>query len=342
MTGLIRHPKVESEIEAVVRHDGHGIESLSTKDVPPHLRSAVWEARNRSHLIGLRVGTPVPSGLEGTMRSIALNGLSIADITGNAHTVERTPELARTQRLESVMFTFVLAGESFHYTGSSTVLVKAGEVAVYDSDVPFLLGFSEGMHAVVASLPRYHLADIGMEDSFRSLTVLRHTGRGVESEATRHVLEVLVGAFDALRDGDPHDVGERVVEDILGAVRQLSGQPQRGTADYFTEACSHVERHLSDPDLSVATIARALSLSPRHLSRVFAASDTTVAQVIQQRRLARARELLTSTESAHLTAAEVGERSGFASASHFSRVFKNHFGMSPSEARRAGGTATRP
>lgn len=328
---------MESELERAVRRDERGTETISTVDVQPLLRNAVWEARNRSHLIGLKAGSPAPTGLVGTMRSAVVDGMSVADITGNAHTVERTPAMARQLPIDCVMFTFVLAGESFHYNGSSTVLVKQGEVAAYDSDTPFLLGFSEGMHAVVASVPRYHLADIGMQDAYRSLQVLRHVGSGLEPQASRRLLEVLQGAFDPPAGQNLYEFKETFVGDALQAMRQLSPQGRSSGGDrYFEEAMALIQSHLGDPDLSIATIAQTLHLSQRHLGRIFAGRDTTVGQMIQEQRLAAARDLLTAGDSAHITAAEVALRSGFSSPSHFSRAFRNRYGMTPTQARRLG------
>ncbi|WP_128639669.1 helix-turn-helix domain-containing protein [Rhodococcus opacus] len=65
-----------------------------------------------------------------------------------------------------------------------------------------------------------------------------------------------------------------------------------------------------------------------------AARETTVARHIQKLRLHRAHRLLVSTEGHHITVAEFGRRCGFSSASHFSRVFRDRFGVTPSEARR--------
>lgn len=335
MSNLIRHPNVDAELAAAVQRDERGTETISTMSVAPALRNAVWEARNRSHLIGLKAGSPAATGLVGTMRSAVVNGMSIADISGNAHTVERTPAMARQLQIDSVMFTFVLAGESFHFNGTSPVLVKQGEVAIYDSDNPFLLGFSEGMHTVVVTLPRYHLADIGLQDAFRTLKVLRHSGKSSDSQAARQLLQVCCSAFDRPIDVNPHEFGETLVENTLRAVRQLAGHPQPSVPDYFDSATAFIEAHLDDTNLSVAEVARALNLSQRHLSRVFSARDLTVAHHIQELRLRQAATLLASPEGEHLTAAEIGHRSGFTSASHFSRVFRTHFGMTPTEARRA-------
>ena len=67
MSNLLRSPQVEAELESAVRLDERGIETISTLDVQPQLRTAVWEARNRSHLVGLKAGSPSPLGLVGTI-----------------------------------------------------------------------------------------------------------------------------------------------------------------------------------------------------------------------------------------------------------------------------------
>lgn len=334
MVNLNRNLQVEAEFEAAMSRDDHGTESIQTAGVAPNLRNAVWEVYNHSRLMGLKIGSPKPAGLIGTMRSAVVNGLSVADVTGNAHTVERTPAMAQQLRSECVLFTFMLSGESFHFNGSSPVLVKSGEVAVYDSDTPFLLGMSEGTHAVVASVPRYHLVDVGLQDAFRSLKVMHHTGNGVQSRSTRHLLNVLLGAFNRPSTLDPHEFAESLLGDVLQAVGQVAGGPHGRGKDYFAEATAFIERHLGDPNLSVAEIAHATHVSQRHLSRIFSLSGTTVSRSIMHQRLMHAHELLLSAEAAHMTAAEVAARSGFASASHFSRVFRQFFGMSPTDIRR--------
>ncbi|QYB00100.1 helix-turn-helix domain-containing protein (plasmid) [Rhodococcus sp. USK10] len=334
------HPEIDSELENALRRDKNGTEIISTVDVRPSLRNAVWEARNRSHLIGLRAGSPTPSGLLGTMRSAVVNGMSIADITGNAHTVERTPTMADQLPIDSVMFTFVIAGESFHFNGTSPpVLVKQGELAIYDSDSPFMLGFSEAMHAVVASLPRHHLADIGMQDCFRQLKVMRHAGQGVETQTAREMLGLLRSVFERPAGGDVLEFGESLLANTLRTFRRLSVQPAQTSDRYFSAATAFIERHLDDPGLSIADIAHELSLSQRHLGRIFAARGITVARHVQQLRLEHARRLLSSPENRYMSVGEVGRRSGFSSASHFSRVFHAHFDVSPTDSRHAEPTA---
>ena len=69
------------------------------------------------------------------------------------------------------------------------------------------------------------------------------------------------------------------------------------------------------------------------LERLFSAHlAETPSRFYAQVRLERARELLRETDMGILA---VGVACGFASASHFSRAYRNHFGVSPKEDRGA-------
>jgi transcriptional regulator GlxA family with amidase domain len=72
-------------------------------------------------------------------------------------------------------------------------------------------------------------------------------------------------------------------------------------------------------------------MSRSQLYRKFRAlTDTTVHHFIRNLRLAKARELLLSTS---LNVTEVALEAGFKNLSHFSKVFMETFGASPSQFR---------
>jgi len=51
----------------------------------------------------------------------------------------------------------------------------------------------------------------------------------------------------------------------------------------------HVEAHLTDPDLNVATIARQFRMTERNVHKLFEGTDTTASAYIRTRRLAMCR-----------------------------------------------------
>ena len=92
-------------------------------------------------------------------------------------------------------------------------------------------------------------------------------------------------------------------------------------------------RHLRDPELSIDGIARALNCSRRHLYNAFAGDDDTLAGYIQRQRLQACVRELGQPGSAARPITEIALSCGFSNLSHFSRVFREHTAMSPSEFR---------
>ncbi|MDA7965499.1 GlxA family transcriptional regulator [Ruegeria sp.] len=94
-----------------------------------------------------------------------------------------------------------------------------------------------------------------------------------------------------------------------------------------------MEAHLEDP-LPVPEICKRAGISHRQLDRLFAIYiKKTPALYYRDIRLDRARGLVTQTE---MPIAEVAIASGFASQVHFSRAYKDRFGLPPSRDRIEG------
>jgi AraC-like DNA-binding protein len=98
-----------------------------------------------------------------------------------------------------------------------------------------------------------------------------------------------------------------------------------------------IEDHLSDPGLTPGQVAAAHHLSVRYLHRIFAAQETTVGSWIRDRRLDHCRRDLTDPALVQRSVSAVGARWGFVDATHFGRVFKTAYGVTPAEYRRRHG-----
>ena len=97
---------------------------------------------------------------------------------------------------------------------------------------------------------------------------------------------------------------------------------------------TYIEAELADPELSVEQIAHACSISVRGLHRHFAEDPAgSVSRYLWQRRLIRCAEALRDPSRAHLSITDVCFSYGFSSSSHFSRLFKDRFGVPPYQYR---------
>jgi transcriptional regulator GlxA family with amidase domain len=89
-------------------------------------------------------------------------------------------------------------------------------------------------------------------------------------------------------------------------------------------------RHVEEP-LSCSALAAAAGTSRRHLERLFRQhADVTVSRFYLRLRLQWARDLLRSTR---YSVTEVALASGFVSASHFAKAYKERYGHRPSAER---------
>jgi len=118
------------------------------------------------------------------------------------------------------------------------------------------------------------------------------------------------------------------------ASRQPVLQPNRGlTPQQLRRAVAYIQDNLTDSDrtLKLAAIAEAVGMSPYHFAREFKQSTGQAPHhYIMERRIERAKELLADGA---LSVAEIAYRTGFASQSHLSTLFRRFTKMSPSTYR---------
>ena len=93
----------------------------------------------------------------------------------------------------------------------------------------------------------------------------------------------------------------------------------------------YINRHFQEP-LDLTVLAKAANLTPKYLSKRFMElSGIPLSRYLQEVRLHYARNLVLSTT---IPLKQVCARSGFSTAAHFSRCFRQKYGCSPSQMRR--------
>ncbi len=95
-----------------------------------------------------------------------------------------------------------------------------------------------------------------------------------------------------------------------------------------------IEARLHDPALDSRTAAAIAGVSVRYANAVLAELDTSIARLIQTKRLARCRRALEDPAQRHRTLSEIAYGWGFSDMTHFGRAFKKTYGALPSDYRR--------
>jgi AraC-like DNA-binding protein len=163
--------------------------------------------------------------------------------------------------------------------------------------------------------PRFQFADLELRRLIWRLTTHHRSGEPLGADYSGAVSRVIV---------------DRVMELQIAAEnarpgRQGLDRKARQTVDRLLEG------NLQEPP-TVAAMASAVGLGiTRFLQQFKASFEATPHQVLQQRRLARARELLLQTDASLTT---IALETGFSSHAHFSTVFRATLGVTPSHFRR--------
>lgn len=159
----------------------------------------------------------------------------------------------------------------------------------------------------------------------------------------------LTGVFSGLLTATAHSLPDLTVDQLrpvelaltefLAAVlaEKIQGAALGGAAisPHLHRICQSIETLLPDPDLSLRRLAERNGVSPRYIQKLFAAADDTFGHYLRVRRLERCRLDLSSPLCARQSISEICFRWGFNDSAHFSRAFRNQYGLSPREHRRA-------
>jgi AraC-like DNA-binding protein len=140
------------------------------------------------------------------------------------------------------------------------------------------------------------------------------------------------------RGSDVDDVAERAITLAARTLEQADGRRVAAGRPATTRARTQVvdevrEALVEDPDRSLLQLARATSVSPQHLSRVF---RSTMGHTISRHRMRlRARGALERLGGGERDLARVAADTGFVDQSHLCRIIRQETGRTPAQLRAA-------
>jgi len=220
----------------------------------------------------------------------------------------------------------------------------------------------EGVRRALELLPDIVISDLMMprKDGFAVVDELKN------AELTAHIPVVLLTAkagieskLKGLRRGaDDYLTKPFSTEELLARMENLVetrrklleryAQPRKGAGTASERALPEflsdpdreflrrftllVEQHLGDERLTAEDFAAGMFISRMQLHRKLTAlTNQSVTDFVRDYRLNRAYTMLQNREG---NVGEVADRTAFSSTKHFARVFKEKFGMSPSEVQK--------
>lgn len=296
-----------------------------------------WKHLVAESFVPLAAQTADVDGFRGQMRSRVLDRMSIVEVTATSHEVHRTPALIARAHERYFKLNLQLEGTGLLVQDNREAVLRPGDLAIYDTNRPYTLTFEEQARMMVVMFPCDALSLPA--DYVGQLAAVRMAGStglsGIVGQFIRQLsenLDVLSGPSGSRLAANALDL----VSTMLHAEMDIAPDRMKPQALLAVSIREYIDANLSDPLLSPATIAAAHFISTRHLHNVFHESGTTVASWIRSQRLEGARRDLRDPLHAGKSVGAVAAHWGFLDAAHFSRTFRDAFGVPPSDWRRGG------
>ncbi|MEV7677764.1 helix-turn-helix domain-containing protein [Streptomyces sp. NPDC088341] len=284
----------------------------------------------------LRVYRTEPGAFQGAISTGTFGTVQLAEVRAGPHAVERTELLVNKAADTPLYLTCVLDGEVRVNQGELTAVARKGNFFCYDSSRPFTLWMRRPIHMVSVKFD-HHLVDLraGLEHPLRAATWCGARGASVLladllRSAVRNMPQLDPVVTDHLGSSVASLVGAVCSEKLGAEVRD----PALARRALLHRIKTFARARLGSPELSSRLLARSHNISLRYLQILFHDEDTSPALWIRNERLERCRDDLSDPRTAHLTVANIAERWGLDSASHFSKLFRERYGVTPREWRR--------
>lgn len=313
------------------------LEMISTEQVGPRERAAFWTELLWKQLGRLRSETFSDETFRGRMVHGEVGSVKMCRLSASRHRVVRSPDLIRQDDRGYLKLVVQLEGSTWFEQNGRKTMLSPGEWSIYDTMKSYSVSNTSPIEQLVLLVPREKVLTGSMKAD--DLMVQRYSAR---TGIGRLACELMNAAFDEIPGStlqSAEAVGDAITELLRHSLLERSGMPtalshKEGLRDRIK---AYIDRNLRDPGLSIDQIADAFQCSKRNLHKAFTRDGATISEYIWRLRLERCRNDLLSTSCTWKSITEIAFSWGFNSSTHFSKAFKEAFGMPPKLYRLAEG-----
>jgi len=300
-------------------------------------RGSAWEDV-MSHLFMGLTSRPIHAEMSvGHVEQTRLGMVDVFALTGNPQQVSRSAAASRKLPADLVKVVLMTEGEANFCQGGAEFPLRAGEFAVYQVSRSYRLTMPHARwRGVVMTLPSTALG-------LSSDILHRARQRAHCVDGTGQPLQAVLEGASSLRTSSPsarHRIGLAVIGLLAATLVDVDDalvQPPNLALRYAV--LDSIKTHLSDPDLSTASLARDHQMSPRTLQRLFENEGRGVEGMIRDLRLEAVRQDLADPAMSGRAIADIAARWHISDASWLSRAFRDRYGVSPSRYRHSASTS---
>lgn len=310
---------------------------FTTDDSPGHRRLALWQDIVCDVFVGLDCKSDLGSAFHGSVTQAALGKAVCSDVSSDRQHVFRTPSRIARSDQDFVLIALGNRGAGGVVQDGRETVIHPGEFALYDTTRPYELKFNDSFTQTIFKVPRQMLQRrLGGTETLTAISF----GADVPLERLAYdFIFRLCQSADRLAPDNAAALSEQAVDLLAMALSERLGKTSLPSSTHRSALLyrlkAQIRTHLADPDLSLSETAATLGISPRYVNDLLADEDTSFQRHVLAERLAKCRRDLASPMLARRHISEIAFAWGFNDLSHFGRVFREHFGMSPRDYRQS-------
>lgn len=268
------------------------------------------------------------------MRVGQLGALRFAHLTCRGSSLDRMPTGDAPDAAGYTLIVQIAGAGRLAQFGEHAELA-AGDVALFENSAPHSHHIGAGSTLLLLRVPaqalRTHLPSPGQ---FCGRRLAAGTGM---TDVVASLAQNLCAQAPGGLPGNIHEcLSRQLLENIALAFTHAFSQLIAASSvvgGRYARARSFIEQNLGDPDLGPHTVARALNVSARYLRMIFAREGECISSYVLRRRLEETARELADPRWRGRSICQIAFTWGFNSAPHFSRSFRERFGMPPREYR---------
>ena len=211
---------------------------------------------------------------------------------------------------------------------NNEVIVGPGDIFLWDTTRPLSFRLKEKLKKTTLFIPKPYLKEQSLFiDQLLGDVLPARAGLGAIVNSS---LVALCDQMDNIDDQTYFMAANISIELItywINRQNPLINNKQRN--DLIQKILIYIEDHLSDPTLNPFEISKACHISIGYLHRLFSFTNFTVSKWIMIRRLESSKKELRIRKSSLDTITNIAYKWGFSDHSHFTKVFKRTYNMTP-------------
>lgn len=307
--------------------------SWSASELPERDRFPYWREVLCETYVALNPTLESERPFQGEVRAHLLDAINVTTIASGRQKIHRRRlEISRMPQ-EVYFLNLQVKGRCLMMQGAREALLEPGDFALVDSTEPYLNDYcSDDWTQYSFRIPGALLRPL-LRQPERQTAVRITQANPVAAVAVDYLSSIARNVEHVEAAATP--IANHLVELVAMAAGVAVGEEERARgalrAQLSRALVQYIGAHAADPELTPAKAAQHFRISVRYVHRLLEESGETFSRLLLRRRLERCADDLRA--NAGDSVGKIAFRWGFNDLSHFSRTFRNHFGMAPRDYR---------